>query len=239
MGSVVLVHGWGGSFATTWQRSGFTALLEDGGKQIVGVDLLGHGTAPKPHEPEAYNDLTARVFDAMDAASPDQPIEAVGFSLGAITLLRAAIARPDRFSRLVLAGIGKNVIERDQQGTTRIVEGLESVIASGEVTPAALADMDHTARLFVQYAQLPGNDIVALAAVMRRASAGDLDATLCALVECPVLVVVGDQDFVYPGDELASWFPNGRCETLRNVDHFATPEAFGFFDATLEFLDAI
>ena len=27
---VVLVHGWGGSFATTWQRSGFTALLEEG-----------------------------------------------------------------------------------------------------------------------------------------------------------------------------------------------------------------
>jgi pimeloyl-ACP methyl ester carboxylesterase len=239
MGSVVLVHGWGGSFATTWQRSGFTALLEDGGKRIVGVDLLGHGAAPKPHEPEAYNDLTARVFDAMDAASPDQPIEAVGFSLGAITLLRAAIARPDRFSRLVLAGIGKNVIERDQRGTTLIVEGLESVIASGEVAPAALADMDHTARLFVQYAQQPGNDIVALAAVMRRASAGDLDAALCAAIECPVLVVVGDQDFVYPADELASWFPDGRCETLRNVDHFATPEAFGFFDATLEFLDAI
>jgi hypothetical protein len=26
---------------------------------------------------------------------------------------------------------------------------------------------------------------------------------------------------------------------LRNVDHFATPESFGFIDATLEFLDAI
>ncbi|WP_394939416.1 alpha/beta fold hydrolase [uncultured Ilumatobacter sp.] len=239
MGSVVLVHGWGGSFATTWQRSGLTALLEDGGKKVVGVDLLGHGAAPKPHDPEAYNDLTARVFDAIDAASPDEPIEAVGFSLGAITLLRAAIARPDRFSRLVLAGIGKNVIERDQEGATRIIEGLESVIESGEATPAVLADMDHTARLFVQYAQQPDNDIVALAAVMRRASASELDATLCSAVTCPVLIVVGDQDFVHPADELASWFPQGQCETLRNVDHFATPEAFGFFDATLEFLDAI
>jgi len=26
---------------------------------------------------------------------------------------------------------------------------------------------------------------------------------------------------------------------LRNVDHFATPEDFGFIDATLEFLDAV
>lgn len=239
MESVVLVHGWGGSFATTWQRSGFTALLEDGGKEIVSVDLLGHGAAPKPHEPEAYSDLTLRVFDAIDAASPDAPIEAVGFSLGAITLLRAAIARPDRFSRLVLAGIGKNVIERDQAGTARIVQGLESVIESGEPTPAVLAEMDHTARLFVQYAQQPDNDIVALTAVMRRASAGDIDATMCSAVACPVLIVVGDQDFVHPADELASWFPQGQCETLRNVDHFATPEAFGFFDAALEFLNAV
>ncbi len=239
MGSVALVHGWGGSFASTWQRSGFTALLQDGGKEVVGIDLLGHGTAPKPHAAEAYGDLTARVFDAIDASSPDDPVEAVGFSLGALTLLSAAIARPDRFSRLVLAGIGQNVIDRDRTGAERIVEGLEQVIASGEATPSELADMDQTARLFVQYAQQPGNDIVALAAVMRRAPAGDLDAAQCAVITCPVLVIVGDQDFVHPGDELASWFPDGRCETLRNVDHFATPESFGFFDATLEFLDAI
>lgn len=239
MGSVALVHGWGGSFATTWQRSGLTALLQDGGKDVVGIDLLGHGAAPKPHEPEAYDDLTERVFEAIDANSPDEPVEAVGFSLGALTLLRAAISRPERFSRLVLAGIGRNVIERDHAGAQRIVEGLERVVDSGDGQPDDLDEMDHTARLFVQYAQQPGNDIVALTAVMRRPQAGDLDAAACAVVSCPVLVVVGDQDFVYPGDEFAGWFPDGRCETLRNVDHFATPEAFGFFDATLEFLDAI
>ncbi len=239
MGSVALVHGWGGSFAATWQRSGFTALLEDGGKNVVGIDLLGHGTAPKPHEPEAYHDLTGRVFDAIDASSPDEPVEAVGFSLGALTLLRAAVARPERFSRLVLAGIGQNVIERDHAGAERIVAGLEQVIANGESASDDLAEMDHTARLFVQYAQQPGNDIVALASVMRRPPAGDLDAAACAAITCPVLIVVGDRDFVHPGDELAGWFTDGRCETLPNVDHFATPEAFGFFDATLEFLDAI
>jgi hypothetical protein len=26
---------------------------------------------------------------------------------------------------------------------------------------------------------------------------------------------------------------------LRNVDHFATPESFGFIDAALEFIDAV
>ena len=56
--------------------------------------------------------------------------------------------------------------------------------------------------------------------------------------DAPVELAPGDY-LAYPGDELAASFPNGRCETLRGVDHFATPESFGFFDAALEFLDAI
>lgn len=228
----VLVHGWGGSFATTWQRNGFAALLEDAGREVIGVDLLGHGTAPKPHDPDAYGDLTERVLDAL----PEEPVDAVGFSLGAITLLRLAIARPDRVNRLVLAGIGANVIpgSDDHRGTDAIVAGLESVAAGGDP-----GELDTTVRLFTQYASQPGNDLEALTACMRRAPAETITPAHLQAVTCPVLVVVGDCDFVHPGDELAAAFPDGRCRTLRNVDHFATPEAFGFFDAALEFLDAI
>lgn len=227
---VTLVHGWGGSFAATWQRSGFTALLEDAGVPIIGVDLLGHGTAPKPHDPEAYGDLGARIVDAL----PDTPVDAIGFSLGAATLLRVAIDRPERFHRLVLAGIGSNIFSRDESGIEAIVAGLEAVSAGGD--PSSL---DNTVRLFTQYAAQPGNDISALTAVMKRSSAAAITPQDCARVTCPVLVIVGDKDFVYPADELAAAFPDGRCETLRGVDHFATPESFGFFDAALEFLDAV
>jgi pimeloyl-ACP methyl ester carboxylesterase len=227
---VVLVHGWGGSFESTWQRSGFTALLEDAGLDVVGVDLLGHGTAPKPHDPAAYADLTERVLDVL----PDGPVDAIGFSLGAMTVLRSAIAQPDRFHRIVLAGVGANIFERDDTGTKAIVAGLESVAAGGD--PSTL---ENTVRLFTQYARQPGNDIEALTAVMKRQPSTAITPDDCATVRCPVLVVVGDQDFVYPGDGLAAAFPNGRCETLRNVDHFATTDSFGFFDAALEFLDAI
>jgi pimeloyl-ACP methyl ester carboxylesterase len=227
---VALVHGWGGSFESTWQRSGFTALLEDAGVEVIGVDLLGHGTAPKPHDPDAYADLTERVADAL----PDQPVDAIGFSLGAMTLLRLAIAQPQRFNRLVLAGVGRNIFDRDESGTAAIVAGLELVAAGGD--PSAL---ENTVRLFTQYASQPGNDIEALTAVMKRPPSVEITPEGCANVACPVLVVVGDQDFVHPADALAAAFPNGRCQTLRNVDHFATTESFGFFDAALEFLDAI
>ena len=227
---VVLVHGWGGSFASTWQRNGFTALLDDAGLEVIGVDLLGHGDAPKPHDPDAYHDLTERVVEAL----PDGPVDAIGFSLGAMTLLRLAIAQPQRFNRLVLAGVGVNILEPDPRGSQLIAEALSHATAGDD-----LAELDNVARLFVQYAQQPGNDLDALAAVMNRPPSAVPSADELASVTCPVLVVVGDRDFAHPGDALAASFPNGRCQTLKNVDHFATPDSFGFFDAALEFLDAI
>ena len=226
----MLVHGWGGSFEATWQRNGFDALLADGGKDVIGVDLLGHGTAPKPHDPEAYADLTTRVVEAL----PDQPVAAIGFSLGALTLLRAAIQHPDRFERLVLAGIGRNVFDRDHSGSQRISEGLDALIAGAD--PASL---DQTARLFAQYAQQPGNDLEALAAIMRRPAGLELTEERIATVTCPVLVVVGENDFVAPADQLVAAFPNAEGVTLPRTDHFATTDSFGFFDVALEFVGAL
>jgi len=224
---VVLVHGWGGSFATTWQHSGFTDLLADAGRDVVGVDLLGHGTAPKPHDPDEYADLTARVVEAL----PDRPCDAIGFSLGAQTLLRVAISNPGRFRRLVLAGVGRNVFESDEEMTRRIVAAIES---GGETD-------DNVARLFVRYASQHGNDPVALAAIMtRRASVLEpLTELQLANVSCPVLVVVGENDFVLPADRLVAALPQATLRTLRRTDHFATPESFDFIDAALGFIDAV
>lgn len=221
---VVLVHGWGGSFESTWRSSGFADLLEDSGRQVIGVDLLGHGMAPKPHDPEAYSDLTQRVLDSL----PAEPCDLVGFSLGAITLLQLAINHPDRVRSLVLAGIGRNVIERDDSGSHDVlVQALE-----GKEVPD-----NNLARLFVQYADQPDNDKTALTAIMKRDRAPYTPEQL-AKVTCPVLVAIGDQDFAGPGDGLVNLLPNARLVVLKKCDHFATTENFDFFDAALDFLEA-
>ena len=222
---VVLVHGWGGSFDTTWRRSGFTELLADAGRPVIGVDLLGHGEAPKPHDSAAYADLTDRVVDAL----PGEPVDAVGFSLGAFTLLRVAIDSPQRFRRIVLAGIGRNVFERDDELTARIVAGVDG---SGDPD-------DNVGRLFAQYASAPGNDRQALLALLRRPAPRPFEAAEVAAVSVPVLVIIGDRDHAGPADQLVAALPDARCVVLRNTDHFATPESFGFIDAVLGFLDAV
>jgi pimeloyl-ACP methyl ester carboxylesterase len=221
---VVLVHGWGGSFETTWVRSGFTMLLADAGRRVIGVDLLGHGTAPKPHDPDAYADLTTRIVEAL----PDQPVDAIGFSLGALTLLRLAMREPHRFRRLVLAGIGRNVFEVDEEATRRIVDAVRTGSSD-----------DNRARLFAQYASDPANDAAALAAVLERPPGPRPTDDELSAVTCPVLVAVGDDDFVQPADRLVAALPHATYRELRRTDHFATPESFAFVDAALEFIDAV
>ena len=222
--AVVLVHGWGGSFEATWQRSGFTELLRDAGREVIGIDLLGHGTAPKPHDPEAYADLGARIVDAL----PDEPVDAIGFSLGAITLLRLAASMPHRFAHLVLAGVGENVLRHDEGDGERIAAAVEG----------RGSDTDTLAGVFAQYAHQPGNDPAALAAIMRRPRVPLTTADLEG-VTCPTLVVIGDRDFAGPGDPLVAALPAATMKVLRSTDHFATPESFGFIDAALGFIGAV
>ena len=218
---VVLVHGMASSFDLNWRRTGLADLLADAGRDVLGVDLLGHGSAPAPHDPAAYADLTARVVEVL----PDGPVDAVGFSLGARVLVEAARDEPGRFSRLVLAGVGDTLLgPEDREPLARALE------AGDPGAPGILG-------LFVRLAEGSGTDPLALAALLRR-PAPPLTTADLARVTCPVLVVLGDRDHAWPADELVAALPDARLERLKGVDHFATPTDFGFLDATLDFLGA-
>ena len=222
---VVLVHGWAGSFRETWQKPGIDALLEDIGRQVVGITLLGHGDQDKPHDPDAYSDLPQWFLENLPSDTPQ--VDAVGFSLGALTLLRAFIAEPHRFRRIVLAGIGDGVFEKSAPNANkRIIDALEG----------RAPEDDTFARMFAHYGNQPGNDITALAAIMKRPPSEPVNADDLAALNHDVLVVLGDADFTAPALRLADAFPNGRLVVLKNTDHFATPESFAFIDALLEFL---
>jgi pimeloyl-ACP methyl ester carboxylesterase len=218
---VVLVHGMASSFDLNWRRTGLADLLADAGREVVPVDLLGHGSAPAPREPEAYADLTARVVDVL----PDEPVDAVGFSLGAHVLLEAARDDPGRFGRLVLGGVGDALLGPQDR------EPLAVALEAGD--PGAPGILG----LFVRLAEGSGTDPLALAALLRRPSAPLTEDDL-ARVTCPVLLVLGDRDHAWPAERLLAGLPDARLEALKGVDHFATPTDFGFLDATLEFLDA-
>ena len=219
---VLLVHGFASSFERNWRDPGWVDLLADAGREVIPVDLLGHGTAARPHDPGAYAALEDGVVSALPGAGD---VDAVGFSLGARLVLGVASKHPDRFQRIVVGGVGENLFRRaDPEPVARALEG-------------AVDDTNAIARLFVQFAAGSGNDSKALAACLRRPEQ-PLTGGQLATVTCPVLVVLGDEDFAGPADPLVQALPDARLVTLRGVDHFATPRHFGFIDAALEFLGA-
>ena len=222
--TVVLVHGWGGSFDETWLKPGVVDILADVGVEVVGVDLLGHGKSDKPHEPAAYAKIAEHLADQL----PASPSIVVAFSLGAITTLRLAISSPERFKGLVLAGIGDGLFDPHKpEETERIVAGVE-----GRADPD-----DNIAQLFGRYAQQSGNDPLALAAVLKRPPSERLTVEQVARVTCPVLVRIGDKDFAAPANRLASAFPDAELMQLPRTDHFATPNSFAFIDAVVGWLE--
>ena len=223
---VVLVHGWGGSFRETWQKPGINVLLEDIGRIPVGLDLLGHGDQDKPHDPDAYTELPSWLL----AHLPDNPVvDAVGFSLGALTILRALVAAPQRFGKVVLAGIGDGVFTKSSPDAhKRIVDALEG----------RAPEDDTFAQMFAHYGNTPGNDLLALTAIMKRPASEPVTEEQLSAITNEILIVIGDADFAGPATRLAAAFPNAKLTVLRNTDHFATPESFSFIDAILEFLAA-
>lgn len=222
---VLLLHGWAGSFRQTWQKPGIDALLADIGRSVVGLDLLGHGEQEKPHDPAAYADLPNWLLQQIDDSHP--VVDAVGFSLGALTLLRALLIQPHRFRKVVLAGIGDGVFQPQQaDANQRIIDALEG----------RAPEDDTFARMFSQYGNQQGNDVLALTAIMKRPPSHPVTEHELSRLDNDVLVVIGDKDFTFPADRLASAFAHGKLAVLKNTDHFATTESFSFIDELLEFL---
>lgn len=216
---VVLVHGFGSSFRHGWADDGWPDLLADEGREVIGGDLLGHGDAPKPTDPAAYEHIETSVLETFD---PHPQVDAVGFSLGARILLTIASEHPERFRRLVVMGVGENIFHNDH---SPLADAIEKGVAPDDIGM----------RVFDQLAADPRNDRAALAALMRRRPPA-IDAEKLAKVGFPVLVVIGEKDFVGPADRLVEALQDARLVTLPGVDHFATPKDFRAIDATLRFL---
>ena len=220
---VALVHGFGTSFEATWVGNGWAALLADAGRTVIGVDLLGHGTAEKPTDPDDYRNLEQWVLDVL----PSEPVDGIGFSMGAQVLLWLAAHHSDRFGRLVVSGIGRNLFESDVGWRPKMVEAVRTGVA---VTPEL--------RYFAQLPESPGADRTALVAFLERPDRREFTSELLAAVTLPVLVVIGGADLAGPADPLVDALPDATLVVLPGVDHFATPKNFGFIEAALDFIDA-
>jgi pimeloyl-ACP methyl ester carboxylesterase len=215
---VALIHGFASSFDHGWARHGWPDVLADAGRAVIPVSLLGHGASPHPHNPAAYDDLEAHALSQL----PNVPLDAVGFSVGARTLLRLAMDFPARFRRLVLMGVGDGLLK--PQDPSWLIAALTWIPDTG------LAD-NRTIALR-RLAQAEGNDPLALLAFLRR-STKPFDRAMLGRVQARILLIIGSRDDAYPAASLQAALPQAELLTISGLDHFATPSDFRAMEAAL------
>jgi pimeloyl-ACP methyl ester carboxylesterase len=223
MGSskIFLVHGFSSSAKMSWERNGWLDLLADAGRDVIAPDLLGHGEAPKPHDPAAYAFVGDLAYGELEGAGA---VDAVGFSMGARVALLIEADHPGTFGRIVVGGLGSNLFApRDPEPAALAIEG------KSEATDPLL-------RAFASAASTPPNDPNALAAFLRggRRTVSPEDL---AGVRCPVLIVVGSKDVVaQPVEPLSTALESSQTVSIPGADHLGTMKGYGFLEAAFDFL---
>lgn len=222
MRKIALIHGWGGSYAATWQAGGWDAALREAGFVPVGVDIAGHGPEGGSHDPADYADLASD----LAAKLPGDLFGAIGFSLGTKLLLELETRRPGANGRLVLGGIGNNLFAPEPAGPA-IVAALRGESSDHAPQVAAL----------LAYSAKSGSDPACLAAVLERPANPQLTEDRLARAQAPILIFNSSDDAVaQPDDRLRAALPAAHHHLISGASHIGLTSDHRFRDAAIAFL---
>ena len=221
---VLLIHGMGSSYEHNWVAPGWADLLRESGREVVGVELPGHGADGRTGDPTRE---AAQVV--LDAASDSARVDAVGFSAGGYALMVAAARKPEAFGAVALLGVTDSGLRENRAGPATMNAVADALLAAEE--PAV-----GVPRLIRRLVDAAGNDraLVAAFALSSQPRAGTADL---AAITARCLVVEGGADRGGPAEQVAAAIPRCSRIILKGVDHFAIARDIGCVDAVLRFLD--
>lgn len=231
---LVLVHGWGSDTQHNWVDSGWIAALRQH-RTVLAIDVRGHGRSDKPYAtaPYSYAAMSHDVLAVMNTLGIERA-DFMGYSMGSFIGAHLLGHKPERFTAMVLGGIGNETAASAAQGAV-IAEALRAPDREAVADPLSLA-----VRNFVE--QNPNNDLLALAYSADKmwpegyplvlAGAGIRDASF------PVLIINGAKDHPYvdSADDFAHALPNGRHVQIPNTDHLSAVTDPTFKAIVIEFL---
>jgi pimeloyl-ACP methyl ester carboxylesterase len=231
--TIVLVHGYASNKLEGWRRTGWYAAFERRRMRCVALDQRGHGESAKPHDPALYaralmaGDVVA-LLDHLDLGR----VDLFGYSMGARTALAAALSAPDRFSNLILGGVGGGLLDEGPSERGELMAGAMLADDPESITQPFL-------KSFRQVADEQGEDRQALAA-HARVQNPKLDPAALAALPVPVLVLAGQRDEgAKTPDILAAAFPDGRDVVIPGCDHFSAIPHKLSKAAVFDFLDGV
>ncbi len=222
---VVLLHGWG-------MHSGVWSLFEErlaARYRVHCIDLPGHGRSPPVRSIQPAVDWA----EACLASAPERAIW-VGWSLGGLLSLQAALLAAERISRLVMVAATPCFVCRDDWPDAMPVETFKQFAAQLNEDPQAALDRflalqvrtaDHERttlrRLRVQLSRYPVPQRAPLQQGLGLLREQDLRSELAHL-QCPSLWVFGERDALVPrgvAGQIRSRVAHSQVELLDGAGH--------------------
>jgi pimeloyl-ACP methyl ester carboxylesterase len=225
---VVLAHGFASTHAVNWIATGWAKVLTEAGYRVVMPDMRGHGESGKPYNKAAYT-LSAMAADLAGLLDHlgEPGADLMGYSMGAMAALVAGMEYPDRFDRIVAAGVGARLLD-PKRDPGPVIEAL--------LTEDPSSIEDKGALLFRTFADQNRQDREALAACFEAVRA-PFPVDGLSTIKRPVLVVAGETDSQAGAAEpLAERMPKGRAFTVPKRDHMKTVGDRSYKEAVLKFL---
>lgn len=239
--AVVLLHGFTGSAASWGPWRDDLARSRD----VISVDLLGHGGSDAPSDPNRYaairqvNDL-ADLLDQLGIRSA----AVVGYSMGARLALAFAATYPARVNLLMLESGSPGIADEASRAERRARDELLALRIEKHGIPAFVDEWERLP-LFASQENLPEADrrrlreqrlenrVAGLAGSLRGFGQGSQPALHGALheVSSPVLLMAGSEDekYVRLAREMAHVFPDASVEIIEgagHTPHLEQPERF-------------
>lgn len=236
---VVLLHGLGSSILDwEWQIPALSKQY-----RVISMDMRGHGRSDKPPGPYSVARFAADVAAVLDELAVG-PAHIVGISMGGMIAFQLAVDAPKHIRSLVILNSGPALVPRTlkekfvvvlRRGMLRVL-GLPGL--AKKVAAMNLPRPDQAALRDTLAARLADNDLAAYRASMEALFGWSVEERIGA-IECPVLVLSGDQDYtpVAAKHAYAAKLRNARVEVIANSRHvtpYDQPEALnrsllGFF----------
>lgn len=213
-------------------------------RQVIGVDLQGHGRTPLGNRPIEIPAIGADMAELVTKLGYDK-VDVLGYSFGGGVALQMAAQAPDKVRRLVIASapFARNGFFPEMLPQQAAVSG-------------AMADMMKETPMYKSYVAVApdASQFPKLLDAMGEAMRGDYDASdAVAKLSMPVMLIYGDSDMIRPehivefyqklggGLKDAGWMrehmSKNRLAILPGLTHYETFAAPVLVSTALPFLN--